>query len=127
MWRKERPGTMMTTPKELLMLAALLATTACAGMPIASQTGAAHDVLIKEDELVPHELIVQAGDEIRWINQRTVPVWVYFYKSSLDEVVCQRGFSYFWGWRNSRRSSRSSPSACASPTWTRSATGSSVK
>lgn len=97
MWRKERPGTMMTTPKELLMLAALLATAACAGMPIASQTGAAHDVLIKEDELAPHELIVEAGDEIRWINQRTTPVWVYFYKSSLDEVVCQRGFSYFWG------------------------------
>ncbi len=87
----------MTIGKKMLILGALLLTAACAGLPTASQTGAVHDVLIKEEELAPHELIVQAGDEIRWINQRTAPVWVYFYKDSLDEVVCQRGFSYFWG------------------------------
>lgn len=79
------------------MLAVLLAATACAGLPSTSRTGAVHDVFIKEEEITPHELIVDAGDEIRWINQRTTPVWIYFFQDSLDEVVCQRGFSYFWG------------------------------
>jgi plastocyanin len=79
------------------MLAALSAATACAGLPPTSRTGAVHDVFIKEEEVTPHELIVDAGDEIRWINQRTTPAWIYFFQDSLDEVVCQRGFSYFWG------------------------------
>jgi plastocyanin len=94
---KGEPTANMTSGKRMLIVAALFATTSCAGLPTTSRTGAVHDVLIKEEEVFPHELIVQAGDEIRWINQRTIPVWVYFYKDSLDEVVCQRGFSYFWG------------------------------
>jgi len=88
---------MMPILKGPLMLAVLLAATACAGLPSTSRTGAVHDVFIKEEEITPHELIVDAGDEIRWINQRTTPVWIYFFQDSLDEVVCQRGFSYFWG------------------------------
>ncbi len=87
----------MNTSKEMLIVVALAATAACAGLPTTSRTGEVHDVLIREEEITPHELIVQTGDEIRWVNQRTTPVWVYFYKDSLDEVVCQRGFSYFWG------------------------------
>lgn len=88
---------MMRTTRRTFLLAALLLTTACAGLPTASRTGAVHDVLIKEETVSPHELIVQVGDEVRWINQRTTPAWVYFYKDSLDELVCERGFSYFWG------------------------------
>lgn len=81
----------------LFMLTALFFVTACAGLPTTSRSGSVHDVLIQEEAVAPHELIVQAGDEVRWINRRATPAWVYFYQDSLDELACSRGFSYFWG------------------------------
>lgn len=70
--------------------------TACAGLPAASLSGEVHDILITEDRVSPQDLIVHIGDEVRWVNRRLGPVWVYFFRDSLDEVSCARGFSLFW-------------------------------
>ena len=70
---------------------------ACAGLPATSRSGAVHDILITEDRVSPQDLVVHIGDEVRWVNRRVSPVWVYFFRDSLDEVSCVRGFSLFWG------------------------------
>lgn len=79
-----------------LLLIAVAGTTGCASLPTTSRTGGVHDVAITDDGISPQDLIVQAGDEVRWINRRAVPVWVSFYEDSLDELSCSRGFAYFW-------------------------------
>jgi plastocyanin len=79
-----------------VILTAALGLAACAGLPATSRTGAVHEILITDDGIAPQDLIVQAGDEVRWINRRAVPIWVSFYEDSLDELSCRRGFSYYW-------------------------------
>ena len=46
-----------------------------------------------EERMTPVDLGVQAGDEIRWANQRSTPVTVEFLGDALDDVTCQSGFS----------------------------------
>ncbi|TAJ09824.1 MAG: hypothetical protein EPO61_03660 [Nitrospirae bacterium] len=70
--------------------------TACASLPTTSLSGEVHDILITEDRVSPQDLIVHIGDEVRWVNHRLSPIWVYFFRDSLDEVSCARGFSLFW-------------------------------
>ncbi|MFM8551439.1 MAG: hypothetical protein ACKOCD_03875 [Nitrospiraceae bacterium] len=70
--------------------------TACAGLPTTSRSGEVHDILITEDRVSPQDLIVHIGDEVRWVNHRLTPVWVYFFRDTLDEVSCANGFSLFW-------------------------------
>lgn len=89
----------MSSTKRLMISAALLATAAgCASIQgtssIAdtSRTGAIHDVNF-EERMTPSNLRVRAGDEVRWINQRTSRVTVQFLGDALDDVTCQSGFS----------------------------------
>jgi plastocyanin len=85
-----------------IILAALV-TSGCVGLPTASRTGVVHEVFIREEGVSAHDLIVQVGDEVRWVNRKATPVWIYFYEDSLDEVSCSRGFSYFWGHEESAK------------------------
>ena len=79
----------------LLILIALSG--AACSLPATTRTGAVHEVIITDNGVSPQDLIVQAGDEVRWINRKAGPVWVSFYQDDLDELSCRRGFSYFWG------------------------------
>lgn len=78
--------------------AALLATAGCAaiagtaGIAETTRTGTIHDVIF-EERMTPVNLRVQPGDEIRWVNQRSMPVTVEFLGNALDDVTCQSGFS----------------------------------
>lgn len=92
----------MNLTRGLLIFTALLGA-ACASLPTTTRTGAVHDVLITDAGVSTPDLIVQAGDEVRWINRKTGPVWVSFYQDSLDEIACQRGFSYFWAMEESAK------------------------
>lgn len=87
--------------RTLVFSPALLAL-ACAGLPTTSRTGAVHDILISK-QISPRDVTVQPGDEVRWINRRLAPVWLYFSREALDEVSCRRGFSFFWGNEESAR------------------------
>lgn len=73
--------------------AALLVTAAgCASMPTTSRTGTIHEVRFSE-RMSPTDLSVLAGDEVRWVNQRTLPVTVEFLGDALSTISCERGFS----------------------------------
>jgi len=45
---------------------------------------------VLEDALT--DLRINPGDEVRWINQRSMPVTVEFLGAALDAVTCARGF-----------------------------------
>jgi len=84
--------------KKSMTCAALLATAGCAaiagtaGIADTTRTGTIHDVIFAE-RMTPTTLRVQPGDEIRWVNQRSMSVTVEFLGDALDDVTCQSGFS----------------------------------
>jgi plastocyanin len=84
--------------KKSMTCAALLAAAGCAaiagtgGIADTTRTGTIHDVTF-EEHMTPADLRVQPGDEIRWVNQRSMPVTVEFLGNALDDVTCQSGFS----------------------------------
>lgn len=68
----------------------------CAGTPMTTRTGTVHDVKIEEG-LSPSVLTVHIGDEIRWVNHRTMPARIDFLDGALDDISCRRGFSNWAG------------------------------
>jgi plastocyanin len=88
----------MFSVKSLMVCVILLAAVGCAairgtgGIEQTTRTGAIHEVRF-EERMRPTRIRVQAGDEIRWINQRSMPVTVEFLGDALDDVTCQSGFS----------------------------------
>jgi hypothetical protein len=73
---------------------ALLAT-ACAHPPT-SRSGAVHDIRVIEAP-VPDDLIVNIGDEVRWVNGRNLPIRVDLLNVNQDDLSCERGFSNLFG------------------------------
>lgn len=68
---------------------------ACAG-PATTRTGAVHDIRVAEGPN-PADLIVNPGDEVRWVNSRTLPLRIDLVNVKSEELSCQRGFSNFLG------------------------------
>ena len=85
----------MKLTNSFLLLAVILAA-GCAGLPQTSRSGTIHDVTI-ERGISPSDLIVEIGDEVRWINHRSGPVQIDFLGNALDRVSCARGFSNWIG------------------------------
>ncbi|HMF84786.1 MAG TPA: hypothetical protein VK598_00365, partial [Nitrospiraceae bacterium] len=52
---------------------ALLLVLGCQGTPTVTRTGDVKDIIIGDD-LSSKEIVVNTGDEVRWINKRTQPV-----------------------------------------------------
>ncbi len=66
---------------------------ACAG-PTTTRTGAVHHIKIAEKpEREPGDLIVNPGDEVRWIDSRTLPVRADLVNVKSEDVFCERAFS----------------------------------
>ena len=73
--------------------AVFLATVAgCSSMPTTTRTGTIHEVRF-EERMSPTNLLVLPGDEVRWVNQRSLPVTVEFLGDALSAISCERGFS----------------------------------
>lgn len=68
---------------------------ACAG-PQTSRSGEIHTVKI-EKEPEPADMIVNVGDEVRWVNHRALPVRVDLVGDVHQTLSCERGFSNFFG------------------------------
>lgn len=67
----------------------------CESLPTVTRTGQVKDILISE-KLSSAELLVSPGDEVRWINKRTVPVRVVFLDPLPNSrVSCKDNFG---GW-----------------------------
>lgn len=74
---------------------ALLLTAACAHPPT-SRSGAVHDIRIIEGP-EPADLVVNLGDEVRFVNARTLPVRVDLVNVKHEDLSCERGFSNIVG------------------------------
>lgn len=88
----------------------------CAG-PATTRTGTVHDVKIAEGP-EPADLIVNPGDEVRWVNSRTLPVRVDLVNIKSEDLSCERGFSNLFG--VTRESAMIKPNDTASACFTKS-------
>lgn len=68
----------------------------CAGLPQTSRTAVIHEVKF-EAGLVPADLTVRVGDEIRFVNHRTLPVLIDIPGLNADMLSCDRGFTGMMG------------------------------
>ena len=69
----------------------------CTSLPETSRTTAVHDIEL-EEKLSADNILVQPGDEVRWINYRKSAVRVEVPRLDTDNLSCQRGFT---NWRGS--------------------------
>ena len=83
---------MMSKLNMALGMVLLAASMGCTSVATTSRTGTIHEVRFAE-RMTPANLRVDSGDEIRWVNQRTMPVTVEFLAGALDTVSCEEGFS----------------------------------
>ena len=60
-------------------------------MPTVTRTGELKNVIIR-DTVDPASLMVNAGDEIRWVNKRQGVVRVVFLNPVTENLACQRNF-----------------------------------
>ena len=61
------------------------------GLPTLTRTGEVKDVIIR-DVVEPTSLMVNPGDEVRWINKRQGAVRVIFLNPMTENLTCQRNF-----------------------------------
>ena len=81
----------MTTTRIWAGIACAMALMACSQMPEVTRTGKVANVTVREG-LDPQTITVAAGDEVRWINQRTGDVRIEFIDSIANQISCTRGF-----------------------------------
>ena len=95
----------------LVGIALSVGLTACAG-PQYSRSGEIHTVNIEQD-IHPADLIVNIGDEVRWVNHRTLPVQLDLVGDVHDGLSCERGFSNFLGMKAESTTIKANESAAA--------------
>ena len=104
----------MNKGKAYAMLAVALSVSAvaCAG-PQTTRSGEIHTVKI-EEAAHPADLVVNVGDEVRWVNHRALPVRVDLVVGDVgDQLSCQRGFSNFMGMKRDSAEIGANDSAAA--------------
>jgi plastocyanin len=79
-----------------ITLVMALSATACSSLPEMSRTGAIHTVSIERD-LSPSDLLVNPGDEVRWVNHRKMPVRLEFVGLEKRDLSCEHGATTFMG------------------------------
>ncbi|MEK6803290.1 MAG: hypothetical protein AABZ34_11565 [Nitrospirota bacterium] len=82
--------------KSLIALTGLLLLAGCAGLPQTTRTAVIHEVKF-EEHMMPAELTVHVGDEVRWANHRTLPVLIDIPGLDADMLSCEREFSNIFG------------------------------
>jgi plastocyanin len=93
-----------------LTVATFAALSACSTVPLGSsglhdtsRTGKVHDIHIVGNEISPKKVVVQPGDEIRWVNHRTAPVRVAFTDPLDQKLSCERNFAMMTGLRHTTK------------------------
>jgi hypothetical protein len=81
----------MNVPILIVVPTLIAAVVACSGIPKTSRTGEIHNVKIEEN-LSPTDLTVRTGDEIRWVNARTMESRIDLLFPGAQELACERGF-----------------------------------
>ena len=65
---------------------ALVFVLGCQGLPTVTRTGDVKDIIIGDD-LSSREIVVNTGDEVRWVNKRNQPVRVIFLDAVLNKQL----------------------------------------
>ncbi len=79
-------------PIRYLGLALLLFVWGCESTPTVTRSGDVKDIIIG-DNLSVAELMVNPGDEVRWVNKRTAPVRIIFLDPMSDkQLSCKNNF-----------------------------------
>jgi plastocyanin len=65
-------------------------------LPKTTRTATIHDINL-EQHMVPAEITVQIGDEIRWVNHRTLPAHIDMPGLTKESLNCETGFSNMFG------------------------------
>jgi plastocyanin len=68
----------------------------CAGLPQATRTGKIDEIVIGEN-LLPAEITVKVGEEVRWINTRSMDSLIEVLPLTLKNLSCQKGFTNYMG------------------------------
>ena len=61
-------------------------------VPETSRTAVVHDVRVSMTDIVPSELRVNVGDEVRFINDKTQPVRIVLIDAG-KSIACNKGFN----------------------------------
>jgi plastocyanin len=61
-------------------------------VPETSRTAVVHDVRVSLTDIVPAELHVNVGDEVRFINDKTQPVRIILIEAG-KSIACSKGFN----------------------------------
>jgi plastocyanin len=61
-------------------------------VPETSRTSVVHDVRVSLTDIVPAELRVNVGDEVRFINDKTQPVRIILIEAG-KSIACNKGFN----------------------------------
>jgi plastocyanin len=80
----------------LVSLVVIMGSIAACGGGTTTRTGAVHDIRVTEGP-DPADLVVNPGDEVRWVNARTGNVRVDLVMMDTDQFSCSRGFSNMLG------------------------------
>lgn len=86
---------MRTSPVNAMLMGAMLLLAACTGFST-TRTGVVHDVRVAEGP-EPADLLVNPGDEVRWVNARSLPIRVDLINVPSEDLACERGFSNWFG------------------------------
>lgn len=95
----------------LLLVVLSVSLVACAG-PQTTRSGDIHTINI-EVEPHPADLVVNVGDEVRWVNHRTLPVRLDLVTDVHENLSCERGFSNFLGMKSEHATIKPNESVAA--------------
>lgn len=79
-----------------MALAAVVLLAGCGSLPKTTRTAVIHEIKF-EEHMMPAELTVHVGDEVRWANHRTLPVLIDIPGLDADMLSCEREFSNMFG------------------------------
>ncbi len=91
-----RQASCISVPMRSIGAFAIVLLAAACAVPTTTRSGVVRDIRIAEGP-EPADLIVNPGDEVRWVNARTLPLRVDLVNVKSDELSCERRFSNIFG------------------------------
>jgi len=79
-----------------MALAGVVLLAGCGSLPQATRTAVIHNIKF-EEHMTPGDLTVHVGDEVRWVNYRTLPVMIDIPGLNAEMLSCESGFSGMFG------------------------------
>jgi len=95
-FHQEKEYVAMKTFYTVAVVGLIMMSVGCASLPQTTRTGEIHQIGIGED-LSPAEITVKVGEEVRWVNSRSLDSRIDLLPVTLKNLSCQKGFTNFMG------------------------------